>query len=152
MQRSLRLSKRVRQLELWIGAVRRIAGEIRYAATPLGRIVQRLQEAGEYRELRMFGPCAILFGETDDFPGAWRAAADEVKSGLALTQRDWEPVLALGNTLGTTDVAGQVADCERCIRLLDARLEAAREDCGKRGRMYASLGVLTGVFFFILLL
>lgn len=149
--RSLRLSKRVRQLELWTGAVRFISSEIRYSATPLDRIVAKLANAEEYRELHVFEPCAQRLKATRDFASAWQEAVSSEKSRLALTQTDCEPILSLGGTLGTTDVEGQVADCGRCAQMLAVRLDAAREDCGKRGRMYASIGVLSGVFFIILL-
>lgn len=148
--RTMRLSKRVRQLEKWIGAVRFISSEIRYFAEPLDVIINKLASSSEYRELQFFDFCRDYLMRTRNFAGAWKQAVSGAKERLALSAADYEPLQWLGGTLGKTDVEGQVADCERCVEMLGVRLSSAREDKSRRGKMYTSLGILTGVFFVVL--
>ncbi len=149
--RSAALSKRVRQLEGFSGAMESIATEIRYFALPLAELMAKLDAMPEYRELRVFGSAGRAFAKSRDFPSAWERAVAEAKPYLALDEGDREALLWFGRGLGTTDVEGQTAGCARYRALLRQRLEAAIEDKKRRGRMYSSLGVLAGVFFVVIL-
>ena len=144
------LSKRVRQLELFVGTLGLISTEIRYFASPTDVIVGKIDALGEYKELRVFGICKMKLPKLRDFSRAWEDALNEAKQYLSLADSDYEALLWFGKVLGTTDVEGEIANCEHYGALLRQRLELAREDKKKRGKMYSSLGVLTGLFFLVL--
>lgn len=145
--KSYALSKRVRELEAFLSAFSQISTEIRYFASPTNIIISKLDSFDEYKGLRVFGLCKKELEKTHDFAKAWNRAVDEAKPYLALTQNDIDAIKSFGTTFGTTDAEGEIANCERYCELLRRRLENAREDKLKRGRMYTSLGVLAGVFF-----
>lgn len=149
--KSAQFTKRVRQLEGFIGALQSISTEIRYLSAPLEDIMAKCDALPEFKELRVFGRCRELFLREHDFPSAWEQALREAKPDLALDPGDHEALLWFGKVLGTTDVEGQTANCERFGELLGQRLQRAREDQAKHGKMYTSLGVLAGVFFVVLL-
>lgn len=149
---SLRLSKRVRQLELLISAVNFIASEIRYAAMPVPDILRRLARSPEFGELQLFEVCAGQLQNCPDIRESWRRAVEEVKPKLSLKPGDYDALEHFGETFGGTDVEGQTANCESCVRLLEPRLDEAREDARKRGRMYFSLGLLAGGFAVVVLI
>lgn len=149
--KSARFSKRVRQLEGFVGALDAISTDIRYLAAPLEDIMAKCDALPEYQELCVFGLCREIFLQERDFPAAWEQALKQAKPTLALDAGDCEALTWFGRVLGTTDVDGQTANCARYGELLRQRLERAREDRAKRGKMYTSLGVLAGVFLVVLL-
>ncbi|ADU26751.1 Sporulation stage III protein AB [Ethanoligenens harbinense YUAN-3] len=149
--KSASFSKRVRQLEGFTGALDSIATEIRYFAAPLEDIMAKCDALPEYGELRVFGLCRKIFMEERDFPAAWEKALGQAKPSLALDAGDHEALSWFGRVLGTTDVDGQTANCARYGELLRQRLERAREDRARRGKMYTSLGVLAGIFLVVIL-
>ena len=149
--KSYSLSKRVRELESFLSALSLISTEIRYFASPTDVIISKLAFANEYVKLRVFEFCKANLEQTRDFTSAWGGAIDKAKPFLSLDKDDIEALTGFGGTFGTTDTQGQLANCERYSELLRQRLESAREDKTKRGRMYSSLGVLAGVFFALIL-
>lgn len=62
-----------------------------------------------------------------------------------LDKRDTAIIRELLNGLGKTDTDGQISMLEMNKKLLQNRLEQAREEYSKKGRMYRSVGVLVGV-------
>jgi stage III sporulation protein AB len=145
--KSCSLSKRVRDLESFLSALSLISTEIRYFASPTDQIMAKLGAADEYARLMVFGACRANLEQTRDFARAWDDAIAKAQPFLSLDKGDIEALKDFGGTFGTTDAEGQTANCERYCELLRYRLEIAREDRAKRGRMYSSLGVLSGVFF-----
>lgn len=128
-----------------------ISSDIRYLAPPVEELLRRLDALPEYRELRLFGLCAGLFIQNHDLPAAWKEALRRAAPALALDKGDREALVWFGNVLGTTDTEGQEAACARYGALLAQRLEQARADKARRGRMFATLGVLAGVCCVVLL-
>ena len=149
MLKSAGLSRRVRQLEGFIGALGLISTEIRYFASPVDALMRKVSSLPEYRELAVFGICAEKLRGERDFRCAWEESLKETRPRLALDDGDMETLLWFGRVLGTTDIEGQTASCERYGDLLRQRLTLARQDKAKRGKMYSSLGLLAGVFLFV---
>lgn len=150
--KSRELSVRVRQLEAFVGAISMISTEIRYLASPVGVLMTKVDALEEYRELKIFGICADKLAEIPDFSKAWELSLTQARPFLSLNDGDCEALLWFGRVLGTTDVDGQTASCGRYADLLSQRLTVAREDRGKRGKLFSSLGVLGGIFFVVLFL
>ena len=149
--KSAELSKRVRQLEALKGSINLIATEIRYFASPVEVIMKKLNLLDEYAQLKIFGLCECELAMRHDFSKAWSDSICDAKSQLALNKGDLETLIWFGTMLGATDIEGQIANCERYGELLSQRLDRAREDKAKRGKMYSSLGILAGAFFTVIL-
>ena len=147
LMKSYSLSKRVCELESFLSALSLISTEIRYFASPTDVIIAKLGSSSDYKNLRVFGICRKSLEKTRDFSQAWDSAIEQAEPYLSIDKGDVEALKRFGGTFGTTDADGQTANCERYCELLRRRLESARDDKAKRGRMYSSLGVLTGVFF-----
>lgn len=152
LMKSASLEKRVRELEAFLSALSRISNEIRYFAAPTEDIIEKLDCSKEFKNLYVFAYCKENFKTTRDFSKAWSDALEKSKPKLSLDDGDYEALTFFGSILGTTDAEGQMANCERYKNLLEQRLNCAREDKSKRGRMYASFGVLAGVFFAVIFL
>ncbi|MDR3552712.1 MAG: stage III sporulation protein AB [Clostridia bacterium] len=147
-----KLVRRASQLEALIGAVGFISTEIRYSATQMNVLLARLDAMAEYGRLKIFGFCGAGLDGRRGLSSVWESALEQSRPYLSLEEADYEALRVFGRSLGATDVEGQLANCENCRALLTQRLGVAREDQRRRGKMYSSLGVLTGVFFLILLI
>jgi stage III sporulation protein AB len=152
ISKSNSISKRVRQLEAFSNAIALVSTEIRYFASPVDVLMAKLNSLAEYKDLRAFGICHRNFRKCRDFQKAWEDAINESKQFLSLDEGDYETLLWLGQVLGTTDVEGQTASCERYRELINQRLSQARADQASKGKMYTSLGILAGAFVFVLLI
>ena len=147
LMKSRSLSKRVHELESFLSALSLISTEIRYFASPTDTIMKKLAKSSEYAKLKVFEYCAENLEQIRDFPKAWNDAIGMAKPYLSLENDDIKALKDYGASFGTTDADGQAANCERYSELLRQRLESAKEDKAKRGRMFSSLGVLCGIFF-----
>lgn len=145
--KSLSLSKRVRELEVFLSALNFITTEIRYFSSPTDVIISKLKLNEEYVNLKIFNFCEAELIKTHDFKMSWGNALESSKPFLSLNTGDFETLKCFGDTFGTTDSEGEIANCEHYINSLKLRLESARTDKTKRGRMYSSLGFLVGALF-----
>lgn len=144
--KSYTLKKRVNELEAFGSSLRDISVEIRYFATPTDVIISKLNEVKAYKSLRVFKECEQNLEQTRDFEKSWNDAIDKALPYLSLDKEDAVIIKRFGESFGTTDVDGQIANCEQYSAMLDQRLEIARDDKKKRGKMFSSLGILGGVF------
>jgi len=119
-----------------MGLLEGMATQIRYRALPLGELFGVVKSDGEF-----------IAAVTDkaayqNWRGAWNAAAESFPE---LTDGDKEVLFAVGNALGGSDTAGQVAMLELNRELLSARLRDAAQNYSKKGIMYRSVGILSGL-------
>lgn len=152
LMKTASLAKRVRELQTFLNALSMISDEIRFFATPTNEIISKLDNAEGYKQLRIFAFCRENLKHTRDFSKAWGDALASAKPFLSLDDGDIEALSWFGSVFGTTDAQGQTANCERYYNLLQQRLECARDDKEKRGKMFTSLGVLAGAFFAVMFL
>jgi stage III sporulation protein AB len=114
-----------------------MAVQIRYRALPLGDLFNSLGDGAFMKAVRE---------EADSPHGAnyrrsWNRAAEE----LFTLDEDREILCSVGNALGSSDTAGQLAMLELNRELLQSRLREAAEASSRKGAMYRSVGLLTGL-------
>jgi len=114
-----------------------MAVQIRYRALPLAELFGALN-GSEFLETVGAGFHAR---PNINYRDAWNNAVDSF-SELA---EEREILLSIGNSLGGSDVSGQIAMLELNKELLQKRLGAASETAQKKGAMYRSVGLLTGL-------
>jgi stage III sporulation protein AB len=115
-----------------------MAVQIKYRALPLRDLFSELSRTagGSFLQLTMY---YVQF--TTNYREAWNKAASE----LFTVDEDRELLTSIGSSLGSSDTAGQAAMLERSRELLSARLREAAEISAKKGSMYRSVGLLTGL-------
>lgn len=84
----------------------------------------------------------LLRAKDQNWRGAWNEAADGFSE---LGDGDVELLMGVGNSLGNSDTAGQIAMLELNSELLKARFAEAAEEASRKGAMYRSVGLLTGL-------
>lgn len=126
---SSKLDKRVKALE-----------EIIFKTDEIQTII-RCQSAEPEEILALVSAGSVLQG-CSYINGNVNISDDEL---YMLDKRDTAIIRELLNGLGKTDTDGQISMLEMNKKLLQNRLEQAREEYSKKGRMYRSVGVLVGV-------
>lgn len=126
---SSRLDKRVKALEELLLKADEIQTMIRYQSVEPRQILEKMAENS------ILSSCSYNEGNVN--------ISEE---GLyMLDEQDKAILFDLLNGLGKTDTDGQLSMLEMSKSLLQSRLEQAREDYSKKGRMYRSTGVLLGI-------
>ena len=105
----------------------------------------------EFKELGFPAGCHALLEEGFPFPEAWQHSLDCCK-GLCLDSGDRSLLAELGGSLGTSDVEGQLETIRLFETRLSLRLDGARELQKTKGKLYRSLGVLSGLGLVVLLI
>lgn len=147
--KSQNLSKRVCQLELFCSSIKQISTEIRYFASPSNVVIKKLASNDEFEKIKLYQKCEENIETGYDFKTAWEKAIEQSIPLLSLNDTDIELIKSFGQGFGTTDVEGQIANCEEYEALLKTKLEGARNDKNNKGKMYSSIGVLSGLFLII---
>ncbi len=142
------LGRRVRELELSLSVVAGLAGELRYRLAPPDQAVARLEERASLSRVGYLAHCASLCRSGMPFPQAWKTALDQAKTSLL--PEDLQALAGLGETLGQCDLEGQLSALDQADKLLRYQLQQAREQRLGRGKLYRTMGVLSGVFLVIL--
>jgi stage III sporulation protein AB len=138
LYRSAELKRRERLLTELTGLLESMAMQIRYRALPLGELFAALKGGGEFMN---------AVGAHTAHPSAMnpREAWNKAVTGLFANEEDRDILCAVGNALGGSDTAGQLAMLELNKELLTARLHEASEQSARTGKMYRSVGLLTGL-------
>jgi len=146
------LRRRAEALESWAHALALLAGELSFRLPDLPQLLEDLSRrcpgpAGE--SLAAVGGDLPRLGE-ETFETLWAQAL--ARTAGPLTGEDLEPLLRLGGLLGRCGWEEQRAAAERTRRELEGRAARLREDLGRKGRAYGTLGLSLGAFVTILLL
>jgi stage III sporulation protein AB len=135
LYRSAELKRRERLLAEIIQLLENMAVQIRYRAVPLGELFESLN-GGEF--LARVGENCV---GTLNYREAWNTAVSEFPE----LEAERDILLSVGNSLGSSDTAGQVAMLELNKELLTVRLAEAAETASRKGAMYRSVGFLSGL-------
>jgi stage III sporulation protein AB len=118
-----------------INLLEQMAVQIRYQALPLGELFA-------YFKGNVFIDTVIEQADEQNWRNAWGKAVNNFPE---LDSGDKEILKAIGNSLGNSDTMGQTAMLELNKNLLTARLSEASENVVRKGAMYRSVGLLTGL-------
>lgn len=126
-----------------------IENEIRYCALPVRELLEKIDIRKELSGLTFVSECKKKYTSNEDFAEVWRECIET--SDVCLAVEDKNLLCSFGDALGTTDIAGQINHCKLHIKLFEERLELAKKDREKQGKMYTNMGALTGVFLAVIL-
>lgn len=135
--------KRLRTLEWFCEAA---GSELKYLLPTVKELLCSLAARADFQELVFLRTAAE---ESCAFPESWRHALETDKT-LCADER--EILRTVGSTLGSTELSAQLSALKLCCERLRRLREAAESEVVRRGRLYRSMGILTGIFLVILLL
>ena len=148
---SRKLSLRVRFLQQYLQFISYINTEIRCTQRVLSEIINNYTNTKT--EISGFlGQVKENLKLAESFTKAWQEAAETSANAYGLLKPEKELLSKFGMELGTTDVRGQTSLCELNQRLIEAALEAAKEEKEKKSKLYLMLGSSVGISIAIILL
>lgn len=128
-------------------------GEIRYGNALLEEV---FVSAGR----RLSAPFGLFLTKTGEvlsgLPGSllgdiWEKEVRESLKRTFLTEKDREELILFGRQLGHLDIQMQQKVLLQYETVLDREIEKLQSEAAKKQRLYRTLGVLSGLFVFILL-
>lgn len=142
---SHRLAVRVEKLEAFLRFLTAAKAEIRYSSMPVESIVRRHGEG-----LSFFG--GIREGSSGgDWSGAWSEAVSKRAASEGFSRADVELLQGFGAGFGASDTDGQLSHFSLYEDLTATALSAAREERGRKSKLYQMLGIFSGMAAAILL-
>lgn len=135
--------KRLYQLERLCSE---IATELRFLLPPIQQLIRTIAMRKEFEDMRFLQSAAA---ETDAFPVSWQSA---VRQDRQCTPEEREMLYLLGNSLGTTDLEGQLAVLGQCATRFAILRQDAERNLASHTRLARSLGLFGGLFLVVMLI
>lgn len=128
-----------------------IKTEMRFTLAAPDMLLGALAEKKTCHGLLFIQEVLHLTEQGTPFPTAWIQGVRAAKNHMALTEEDTALVLRFGEMIGSTDLDGQLDQIGLLEEQLRQAIQQAGEKCVSTGKLYRSLGVLSGIALVILL-
>ncbi len=115
---------------------------MRCTGDTLSSLIGGLAVSESCMSLSFLREAAAIMERGEPFPIAWKRSVS-ISSGLTSEMKDM--LLSLGDSLGTSDLAGQLMTLDRAEHELEVIYEKALEQYRTKGKLYRCLGVLGGM-------
>ena len=147
---SKRLTERVEFLSLLKLMLEEISIQIRFQASTLSEILDVLRRDKTLAALDFLSEIKKNYLPYEDFYEAWSRGIEKCRYPF-LKETDVDFIKGIGFSLGKSDIEGQLGMISIHMGNLGLIIEKAREERDKKGKLYRSLGILSGAFISILL-
>lgn len=146
--------ERVKLLSSLQSTLQMLETEIVYGGTPLPLLLPRVAEKSraEIADILMDVSELLLLKEGVTFAEAWRRAIKINQGKSALNSEDFDILINLGNSLGTSDKENQVKHIRLSMEDLRRNFEVALALQQKNAGLYKHLGLLAGLTIVIILI
>lgn len=148
---SKKTSDRVKELKEFKKATNMIENKMKFTYEPLGEIFNSISKTTCENISAIFKAGSKNLKE-ENIKNAWKNAIELNENYLHINQEDKNIILSLGNSLGKTDVDGQVSELKLVKDFLDIQILKAEDDRRKNEKMYKSLGYIIGIAIVIILI
>ena len=131
-----------------------LEGQISYLAMPLPELMESIGEKAQGALQGIFLETALLMRERTggSAEGIWSDVWERRKAETFLTKQDLEAVLLFGKTLGCADREQQAGNILLFRRYLEEAAAQGKKRLEKNGRLYYSIGGLSGLLLIVMLL
>ena len=141
-----RLRKNAAYIRLLRQLLTELMNELRYTLPPVSDLLRTLAGRAAYQRLTFL---QIAAEQADSFPESWQNAVRQDRHLPADAAAVMETV---GQTLGATELDGQLSSLQLCAGRLSELQADAEHTAKEKGNLYRSLGLFGGLFLVILLL
>ena len=145
---------RVRELKLLKVSLQMLETEIAYSNTPLPEAFDNISKRSKNPIKDIFSNMSInLYKRIYSTVGeAFDVSIEKIKDKTCFSKDDLEVLKSFGNSIGTSDVNGQIKAFKLVLKQLDQQEIKAEEQRCKNEKMYKSLGFLAGVAIALILI
>lgn len=146
------LSVRVRKIEKILLFISEIKTEIEFTSDSLKNILDSISAHGNFTLLPFIGDCVHRMRNGEDFFNAWKGSVLKRENVYALKKGDTALLISFGASLGRTDSAGQIRNCELHEKLFKDKLSSAQEEKKTLSRPARGIGFMAAAALLIIFL
>lgn len=144
-------SERLDELNAFNTLINILQNTIKFTKLPLKDIFEQIGNITiKTRVKNIFINCSQKIKDTT-LENAWKQAIDEEMDYLNMKNEDFDVIDTLGNTLGKTDIDGQMNELNHFKERLNIQIKQAEEEKRKNSKMFKSLGTIAGLVLVIIL-
>lgn len=143
---------RTRELENILELIKLLELEISYRKEPLEKTFRKVASQKSCWFSTVLAGSAEALNRLQRLHEAWQEALENAWGKSPLDSRDMEILRDMALGLGRSDAEGQSRILEPAALRLKTRLDQAREQEAKQGRMYRGLGISAGVVIVIMII
>ena len=129
--------------------LRSCAVQIRYRGVDVYRLASELKNCQSFKHLTFINELPEKYEYGEDFHLCWERA---VMSQSDLPHEERQMLCSFGNTLGTSDIEGQLVSISALEEELETLENRREETFRSKGKLYRSVGMLFGVMAGILVI
>lgn len=146
------VKRRIELLSKLLMMIKSIRAYISFSKLPLTRIMKELEADREFSCLGFLNELNLSLDTGEDFYTAFEESLLSFYKDSALKDEDIRLVLSFAGALGSSDVNGQLQNCDTYSELLSARIDRLNENAENKIRVYNSLGFLAATLVAVLIL
>ena len=144
-------SERLDELNAFNTLINILQNTIKFTKLPLKDIFEQIGNITiKTRVKNIFINCSQKIKDIT-LENAWKQAIDEEMDYLNMKNEDFDVIETLGNTLGKTDIDGQMNELNHFKERLNIQIKQAEEEKRKNSKMFKSLGTIAGLVLVIIL-
>ena len=147
--RAVQRCQTVESILVMLAAVR---SRLEFICMPVYDLLDALCADGRLKTLGFIEECRKKCSGGEPFPAAWSCAVEGAAKQCRLTAADTARLCEFGQSIGTTDLSGQLAVCELYSGFFTERLGECRAAKAKYAGMLPPLGFLGGLAVSVLLI
>lgn len=144
------LELRILKLEKLYVLFSDISSRIEFTADSASDIFSSLTQTDNYELLPFVGDCKQRLITGEDFNSAWQSSLGKRENVAGLKKEDVSVLLSFGASFGTTDVTGQLSNCEIHKKLIEAKIKSAEREFNMYSKPARGIGILAGAAVLIL--
>lgn len=129
-----------------------IKTQLRYAKLPLQPMMLFLEKNENIHSLGFVSECIKRIESGESFRLSWKESIKSEKELCRLIPDSLPYLIQFGESLGTTDLEGQLSSCEYYERIFLKLLEEKEEQSKKYAKLFPTLGIMLGVSAAILII
>ncbi len=149
---SAALELRVRKIEKILLFISEMKTEMDFTSDSIENILDSISVHGDFKILPFVDECRRRMRNGEDFFNAWKASVLKRENVYALKKEDTSLLASFGTSVGRTDSAGQIRNCELHEKLLKDKLIAAQEEKRTFSRPARGIGLMAGAAVMIIFL
>ncbi len=132
------MKKRVLSLKQLIVFVENVNSQISFSKKTIQEIIRELSCSGE---MKLKTITELAKKKDGDFSENWRNSVRDFSTDDCLNNEDVKILTSFGNSLGVTDLDGQINNCRLHINMLEKQLKDAEEKLKEKSKVNTAMSM-----------
>lgn len=141
--------KRVKILECFLTFIGYLRTQIEFSQQPLERIFEQAVESNEFNDCGFLKMCLSNIKNGLELSNAWKSSVDMFSKASPLTNQDCRTIKGFSNSLGSSDIGGQIRNCEAYSEILKQSICNLKKSTDKAVKIINTLSLFLAAFVII---